>query len=107
MTSADRARFLRDYVSLLLAEGVADVVSRARRAAADPDHHVIQRLRALVAWFSKGLEGGSHLRAAINAADTVPQALEIIDRFFAPGVQGPGRAEPPEPRAEGLPRDGR
>jgi tRNA-dihydrouridine synthase B len=72
VTAADRAQFLRDYISLLLDQ----------RTGAGGQFRVIQRLRALIAWFSKGLEGGSHLRAAINAADTIPQALEIIDQFF-------------------------
>jgi tRNA-dihydrouridine synthase B len=72
VTGADRAQFLRDYVGLLLDEGMG-------RAGG---FRVIQRLRALIAWFSKGLEGGSHLRTAVNAAETVPQALQIIDRFF-------------------------
>jgi tRNA-dihydrouridine synthase B len=92
VTPADRAQFLRDYIELLLAEPSAEPsaarrqTSRASRPSAraglSPDRHAIQKLRALIAWFSKGLEGGSHLRAAINRTETVSQATEALDRFF-------------------------
>ena len=77
VTGADRAEFLRDYVGLLLDDGIGGAEG----------FRVIRKLRALIAWFSKGLESGSHLRSAINAAETIPQALEIIDGFFVPAVE--------------------
>ena len=51
---------------------------RARRPAAPTgparghDRWVINKLRALNSWYTKGLDNGSHLRVAINAADSIP-----------------------------------
>jgi hypothetical protein len=39
--------------------------------------------RALSAWYSKGLDGGSHLRVRVNTADSLAQLHEIIDEFFS------------------------
>ena len=44
---------------------------------------VICKLRALNSGYSKGLENGSQLRTAINAAETIPQLRDIIEQFFA------------------------
>ena len=43
---------------------------------------MINKLRALCAWYSKGLEGGSVLRARVNSADSLAALDEIIDAFF-------------------------
>ena len=43
---------------------------------------VINKLRALCAWYSKGLDSGSHLRVGVNSADSVVQLRRIIDDFF-------------------------
>jgi hypothetical protein len=50
-----------------------------------PSHHrwVINKLRALMSWYSKGLEGGSHLRVRVNSSESISQLREIIDEFFA------------------------
>jgi tRNA-dihydrouridine synthase len=44
---------------------------------------VINKVRALCAWYSKGLEGGSILRSRVNTADSLAQLDEMIDEFFA------------------------
>jgi len=43
---------------------------------------VINKLRALCAWYSKGIECGSHLRVRINSATSIQELREIIDQFF-------------------------
>ena len=43
---------------------------------------MINKLRALNSWYTKGLDNGSHLRVAINAAESIPQLREIIEEFF-------------------------
>ena len=43
---------------------------------------MINKLRALNSWFTKGLDNGSHLRIKINAAESVPQLREMIEEFF-------------------------
>jgi hypothetical protein len=44
---------------------------------------VINKLRALNSWYTKGLDNGSHLRVAINAAESIAELQEIIESFFA------------------------
>jgi tRNA-dihydrouridine synthase len=56
--------------------------SQRHAPARGRERWVINKLRALCAWYSKGLESGSHLRMAINAADSVAHVRRIIDDFF-------------------------
>jgi len=106
VTRADRARFLLEYIDLLLRgeagepggfrhealrvtdeAGPADGDRRAeaRRATArggSRERRVIHKLRALVAWHTKGLDGGSRLRAAVNQAESIQQVREGLEQFF-------------------------
>jgi tRNA-dihydrouridine synthase B len=90
----DRGRFLIEYIDLLLEQSgdrVAPPATDASREAGPSRGHdrwVITKLRALVAWYSKGLEGGSHLRVAINHAETIGQLRAIITGFFKEGREG-------------------
>ena len=43
---------------------------------------MINKLRALNSWYTKGLDNGSHLRVAINAAESIAQLRTIIEEFF-------------------------
>jgi hypothetical protein len=43
---------------------------------------VINKIRALGSWYTKGLENGSHLRTALNTAESLEQLREIIDAAF-------------------------
>jgi tRNA-dihydrouridine synthase len=43
---------------------------------------VINKLRALLSWYSKGFENGSHLRVRINSAQSIAQVREIVDEAF-------------------------
>ena len=43
--------------------------------------------RHLVAWYSKGLPGSAEFRAAINRAETVPAAQELMARFYEPLIE--------------------
>jgi tRNA-dihydrouridine synthase len=51
---------------------------------------VINKIRALCSWYSKGLEGGSHLRVRVNAAESLSQLREMIGEFFEVFVASPG-----------------
>jgi tRNA-dihydrouridine synthase len=73
---AERGAFLLDYIDLLLHERVDDA------RAASHDRWVINKLRALCAYFSKGLDGGSHLRTTVNTADSLPRLRDDIVAFF-------------------------
>jgi tRNA-dihydrouridine synthase len=87
----ERGQFLLDYIELLLdqreyeAKGFRHIAPGGLQAPAPATGHerwVINKMRALCAWYSKGLESGSHLRMAINAADSVAHVRRIIDDFF-------------------------
>jgi tRNA-dihydrouridine synthase B len=76
VTLEDRGRFLLDYIELLLKERVDEA------RAMTHDRWVVNKLRALGSWYTKGLEGGSHLRTAINQAPSLAALLEAISAFF-------------------------
>jgi tRNA-dihydrouridine synthase B len=85
---SDRGRFLLDYIDLLLAEGVNEsegfrhVADARPREARGRERWVINKLRALCAWYSKGIDCGSHLRVRVNAATSISELRDIIDEFF-------------------------
>jgi tRNA-dihydrouridine synthase len=87
VTVPDRGRFLLEYIDLLLKEGV-DEAAGFRHAVASHvpargrDRWVVNKLRSLGSWYSKGLDGGSRLRVGLNAAESVRRLREIIETFF-------------------------
>jgi tRNA-dihydrouridine synthase B len=105
---ADRGRFLLEYIELLLTERVREPAGfrhrapgvelpgeggdRAGRGPRSHERWVINKVRALGSWYTKGLDGGSHLRMAINGAESLAQLREHVCAFFvAPaGSAGPG-----------------
>jgi tRNA-dihydrouridine synthase B len=108
VTLEDRGRFLLDYIDLLLDERVhdtprsmADVMARRQNqpaaaagaaftsAARSHDRWVVNKVRALGSWYTKGLDGGSHLRTAINSAESLSALRDVVSAFFfvpAPAV---------------------
>jgi nifR3 family TIM-barrel protein len=107
VTMPERGRFLLDYIQLLLDErvneadgfrhvapgaasseqGTAEPGTRNRepgtaRRAVGREKWVINKLRALCSWYSKGLDGGSHLRVRVNSAQSIAALREIVDEFF-------------------------
>ena len=94
VSMADRGRFLLDYIELLLNERVDEAdgfrhvapgVSGAT-VARGRERWVINKLRALCSWYSKGLDGGSQLRVRVNSAESIGQLREIVDEFFLAGA---------------------
>ena len=43
---------------------------------------VVNKLRALCAWYSKGFDCGSHLRIRVNSAASIAELREVIHEFF-------------------------
>ena len=76
MTLEDRGRFLLDYIDLLMQERIDDT------RATSHDRWVINKLRALGSWYTKGLDNGSHLRTAINSASSLSELRDTIIEFF-------------------------
>jgi nifR3 family TIM-barrel protein len=98
VTLQQRGDFLRAYIRLLLDERVAEADGFRHHAPGVPappddatrhtpargrERWVINKVRALCAWYSKGLEGGSILRSRVNTANSLGQLDEILDEFFA------------------------
>ena len=99
----ERGQFLLDYIALLLNERVHEEegfrhVAPGSDASSHPprtrhDRWVINKLRALCSWYTKGLDGGSHLRISVNAAASLPELRALIEDFFF------------QPRSGSLPPD--
>jgi tRNA-dihydrouridine synthase B len=86
VTLGDRGRFLLEYIDLLLKERVRDASpGGAQDSGTVPSTHdrwVINKIRALGSWYTKGLEDGSHLRTAINSAQSLTELRMLIGNFF-------------------------
>jgi tRNA-dihydrouridine synthase B len=88
----ERGRFLLDYMNLLLDERVNEAAGFRHHAPGQVDgpppeargreRWVINKLRALGAWYTKGLEGGAQLRVAINSAKSIPELRDLLNSFF-------------------------
>jgi tRNA-dihydrouridine synthase len=76
VTMEDRGQFLLDYIDLLMEERVDEA------RAMTHDRWVVNKLRALGSWYTKGLDNGSHLRTAINSADSLERLKATITSFF-------------------------
>ena len=95
VTMGDRGQFLLDYIDLLTRERVRAPEGLHRAPGAEPtggaagshDRWVVNKVRALGSWYTKGLDNGSRLRTAINAAESLPTLRGLIeDFFFAPAL---------------------
>ena len=89
VTLAERGQFLLDYIDLLVHERVGEAEGFRHVATEEPsrdargrERWVINKLRALCAWYSRGIEGGSQLRVRINNAASLRELHEIVDEFF-------------------------
>jgi nifR3 family TIM-barrel protein len=79
VTLEDRGRFLLDYIDLLLHERVDET------RVLTHDRWVINKMRALASWYTKGLDNGSHFRTAVNTTDSLPSLRDTIGAFFFAG----------------------
>jgi tRNA-dihydrouridine synthase B len=93
VTLAERGQFLLDYIELLVTERLDEAAGFRHVAPTTPgsgadapargrERWVINKVRALMAWYSRGLDGGSQLRVRVNTADSLPHLRRIIDEFF-------------------------
>lgn len=95
---ADRGRFLLEYMDLLLRGEADDPAGFRHKAGTAPppdapqadagspargrDRWVINKIRALSAWYTRGFDNGSHLRQAVNQADSLPVLRATLAEFF-------------------------
>jgi tRNA-dihydrouridine synthase B len=90
VTLADRGQFLLEYIELLLNERVREPegfrhlapCTSGPASRASHEKWVINKLRALASWYTKGLEGGSSLRIAINRSESLEALRGTLSQFF-------------------------
>jgi tRNA-dihydrouridine synthase B len=92
VTLEARGRFLLEYIELLENERtgepagfrhrVPERAATANRTRIGHDRWVINKVRALGSWYTKGLEGGSRLRIAVNCAESLTELRDRIAGFF-------------------------
>ncbi len=89
----ERGLFLLEYVDLLLRERTGEAKGFRHLAPgtlAEParghDRWVVNKLRALNSWYTKGLDNGSHLRTAVNSAESLSKLRQVIAEFFGVSV---------------------
>lgn len=89
ITLADRGQFLLDYIELLMHERVRDD-GPARLDSACPapparnshDRWVVNKLRALGGYYTKGIDDGAEFRSALNTTNSLAELRDLIGRFF-------------------------
>jgi nifR3 family TIM-barrel protein len=101
---ADRGRFLLEYIDLLTQERLHEAAgfrhvagsprpngdgsesaapgSNGHGVARGHDRWVINKLRALGSWYTKGLENGSHLRTSLNSAESLAELRQLVTNAF-------------------------
>ena len=93
ISDEDRGQFLLDYMNLLLVENVDEEAGfrhtpgpagqqAIRPAAIGRERWVINKLRALCTWYTKGFEGGAQFRIGVNSAKSISELHDLIEKFF-------------------------
>jgi nifR3 family TIM-barrel protein len=90
VTLADRGRFLLDYIELLMHERVRETTPAVPARPAPPafasqkshDRWVVNKLRALGAYYTKGIDNGADFRSALNTTASLDELRDLIQRFF-------------------------
>jgi tRNA-dihydrouridine synthase B len=106
VTSQQRGQFLLDYMQLLLDEQAGEATDfrhmapgfeRPTHEARGRERWVVNKLRALCAWYSKGVDGGGAFRGRLNTAASVAEVLDLVDEYFFRG-----RADAPVPQDDSM-----
>ncbi|MEO7191764.1 MAG: tRNA dihydrouridine synthase DusB [Vicinamibacterales bacterium] len=93
VTAEDRGEFLLQYIDLLIQERLREgegfrhqapgaALTSAPSGARGRERWVINKVRALGSWYTKGLDGGSQLRVGINSAESLDELKNLIRTFF-------------------------
>jgi tRNA-dihydrouridine synthase B len=103
VSDEQRGRFLLEYIELLRHERIREEAGfrhvapavvgtsdgASERASSSPpigtprhDRWIINKVRALCSWYTKGLDNGSHLRIRVNQAQSLGELQDLVDDFF-------------------------
>lgn len=92
VSRAERGQFLLDYIDLLMDERVHEPAGfRHNAPGAQPradagsshDRWVINKIRALAGYYTKGFEHGAQLRTGVNHTQSLAALRDLIAAFFA------------------------
>jgi len=74
-------------------ESLVGIPRESRIPSPESRHHrwVVNKLRALASWYTKGLENGSSLRTAINSSESLDALGHTIETFFFDAPAAPSR----------------
>ena len=103
ISRAERGQFLLDYIDLLMDErvhepdgfrhaapGAASAADGPTASARSHERWVINKIRALATYYTKGFEHGSHLRTEINRTNSLSELRDLVAGFFS--TPNPARA---------------
>jgi tRNA-dihydrouridine synthase len=88
VTMTERGQFLLDYIELLKHERIRDehrgtvAPGTVAPSRLSHDRWIVNKVRALGSYYTKGLQGGAQLRTAINSAASLPALVDTISSFF-------------------------
>ena len=87
VTLAARGQFLLDYIELLMHERVRDDRPAVPAPPSHPAHSshdrwIVNKLRALGAYYTKGIDNGAEFRSALNTTSSLQQLRDLIHTFF-------------------------
>jgi nifR3 family TIM-barrel protein len=96
VSASERGQFLLEYIDLLLGDPVEEAEGFRHRAGHNPEaaetrtargreRWVINKIRALATWYTKGCDNGSHLRVAVNRCESLAGLCDTIAAFFVDG----------------------
>ena len=80
-----------EYIELLLGERLREPegfrhsvpgAESTRERNASHDRWVINKIRALATYYTKGFDRGSHLRTSINQTNSLEALRDLIQNFF-------------------------
>src|SRR5471030_138384 len=80
VTMEDRGNFLLEYIDLLMTERIDEAREMTH------ERWVVNKVRALGSWYTKGLDNGSHLRTGINSVPSLDALRQLIATFFGVGL---------------------
>lgn len=84
----EKGQFLLDYIDLLLGEeedaGFRHTAPgmESYAPARGRERWVVNKIRALCSWYTKGLEGGAVFRTSVNIVESIPQLRALVQEYF-------------------------
>jgi hypothetical protein len=64
---------------------VAPGFERPANGGRGRERWVVNKLRALCAWYSKGVDGGGAFRGRLNTASSLAEVRDLVDEYFFRG----------------------